>query len=100
MTNLPKNNDLVFDVIYNLNTSQIESIKEVTFTFYTDGETTIEYTKENITDGQLFIPWSDLQNLNDGIIKYNYHVNFDNSNFADGTYDSTGNEITELYLKK
>lgn len=99
MKTLPLNNDLVFDIIYGLNTSQINNIKTLEFKFYTDGEHYVTLTKDDIVDGQLLIFWDKINVLNDGILKYEYHINFDNENFEDGAYDYTGTEITDLYLK-
>ena len=99
MKTLPLNNDLVFDVIYGLNTSQIAKINTLDFTFYTDGEQNVTLTKENIVNGQLLIFWDKINVLNDGILKYDYHINFANDQYPDQTYDYTGTEITDLYLK-
>lgn len=99
MKTLPLNNDLVFDVIYGLNTSQIEKINVLDFKFYTDGEQYVTLTKNDIVDGQLLIFWDRISVLNDGILKYDYHINFQNDQFEDGVYDYTGTEITDLYLK-
>ena len=99
MKTLPLNNDLVFDVIYGLNTSQVEKINTLDFKFYTDGENFVTLTKENIVDGQLLIFWSEISILHSGILKYDYHINFQNDQFEDGVYDYTGTEITDLYLK-
>ena len=99
MKTLPLNNDIVFDVIYGLNTSQIEKINTLDFKFYTDGEQYVTLTKENIVDGQLLIFWSEISIPHSGILKYDYHINFQNDQFEDGVYDYTGTEITDLYLK-
>lgn len=100
MKTLPMNNDLVFDVIYGLNTSQISKIATLDFKFYTDGEQYVTLTKDDIVDGQLLIFWDKINVLNDGILKYDYHINFENDQYPDQTYDYTGTEITDLYLKK
>lgn len=99
MTNLKPKMDIIFDVIYGLNTSQIDKINFLVFKFYTDGEQYVTLTKDDIVDGQLLIFWDKINVLNDGILKYDYHINFENDQFEDGVYDYTGTEITDLYLK-
>ena len=99
-----KNTDLLFSIEIgdNNNIIDIADIGELTMLFYTDStpvENHIVITKDDIiNNNQIFIDNSKLDLLNEGLLKYNIKLRFNNTNI-DEPFDIAKTVETEYFIK-
>lgn len=99
-----KNTDLLFTISIgdNDNIINIADIAELTITFYTDTtsiENHIVVTKDDIiNDNQIFIDNSKLDLLNEGLLKYNIKLRFNNTSINE-PFDVVKTVETEYFIK-
>lgn len=67
--------------------------------FTTDKYECLIYTKEDIQEGVLRVPSSDLRTLCSGQIKVQASYSIGDSKYDDGNFDDNGTKTTDLYLK-
>lgn len=99
-----KNTDLLFTISIgdNDNIINIADISELNITFYTDTtnvENHIVVTKDDIiNDNQIFIDNSKLNLLNEGLLKYNIKLRFNNTSINE-PFDIAKTVETEYFIK-
>ena len=99
-----KNTDLLFTISIgdNDNIINIADIGELSITFYTDSTNAENYIIINkndiINDNQIFIDNTKLDLLNEGLLKYNIKLRFNNTNI-DEPFDIAKDVETEYFIK-
>ena len=99
-----KNTDLLFSIEIgdNNNIIDIADIGELTIVFYTDTtsiENHITVTKDDIINSnQIFLDNSKLDLLNEGLLKYNIKLRFNNTSI-DEPFDIAKDDETEYFIK-
>lgn len=99
-----KNTDLLFSIEIgdNDNIINIADIGELTMLFYTDStpvENHIVVTKDDIiNDNQIFLDNSKLDLLNEGLLKYNIKLRFNNTSINE-PFDISKDVETEYFIK-
>ena len=99
-----KNTDLLFSISIgdNDNIININDIAELTIVFYTDTtnvENHIVVTKDDIiNNNQIFIDNTKLDLLNEGLLKYNIKLRFNNTSI-DEPFDIAKTVETEYFIK-
>lgn len=92
------NTDIVFDVIFGLKQSQINKIKDASFSFYTNKKDTLNFSMADITNEQIVIEWSKIAHFTEGELFVDYTITFESDTTNDNDIIMGNSESLNLWL--